>query len=126
MFAPGVPEVMGEFESQSKTLAAFVVSVYVLGFAAGPMLFAPLSEIYGRLWIYHGCNLGFTVFLMASSLSPNMNALIIFRFFSGFFGSTPLTNGIYYQIFSEPTGTDEDVDSYSKYTFADLQPCRWW
>lgn len=93
MFAPGVPEVMGEFESQSKTLAAFVVSVYVLGFAAGPMLFAPLSEIYGRLWIYHGCNLGFTVFLMASSLSPNMNALIIFRFFSGFFGSTPLTNG---------------------------------
>jgi MFS family permease len=37
MFAPGVPEVMKEFHSTNIKLASFVVSVYVLGFAAGPM-----------------------------------------------------------------------------------------
>jgi hypothetical protein len=59
MFAPGVPALMVEFKSNSSELASFCVSVYVLGFAAGPMIFAPLSELYGRLIVYHGCNIGF-------------------------------------------------------------------
>lgn len=59
MFAPGVPELMVEFGVSSSTMGSFVVSVYVLGFAAGPMIFAPLSEIYGRLPLYHVTNVGF-------------------------------------------------------------------
>lgn len=59
MFAPGVPDLMVEFQSKSSELGSFCVSVYVLGFAAGPLLFAPLSEIYGRLIVYHCCNIGF-------------------------------------------------------------------
>lgn len=35
MFAPGVPQVMREFGTESQTLATFVVSIYVLGFAFG-------------------------------------------------------------------------------------------
>ncbi len=63
IFAPGVPELMRDFQSSSSELAAFVVSVYVLGFAFGPMLMAPLSEIYGRLIVYHICNVAFFAFL---------------------------------------------------------------
>lgn len=59
MFAPGVPDLMVEFGSTSEELATFCVSVYVLGFAAGPMFFAPLSEIYGRSIIYNITNVGF-------------------------------------------------------------------
>src|SRR4051812_21653332 len=92
MFAPGVPELMKEFQSRSEYLAAFVVSVYVLGFAAGPLLFAPLSEIYGRLVIYHVCNVGFLAFLIACALAPSLDSLIAFRFLSGLFGACPLTN----------------------------------
>lgn len=33
MFAPGVPEVIADFQVTNKLLATFVVSVYVLGFA---------------------------------------------------------------------------------------------
>lgn len=33
MFAPGVPEVIADFDVTNKVLATFVVSVYVLGFA---------------------------------------------------------------------------------------------
>jgi hypothetical protein len=37
IFAPGVPLVMKEFHSNSQILEGFVVSVYVLGFAFGPL-----------------------------------------------------------------------------------------
>ncbi|KAM3501380.1 hypothetical protein MY10362_005597 [Beauveria mimosiformis] len=93
MFAPGVPKLMRDFKSDSKELAAFCVSVYILGFAAGPMLFAPLSELYGRTRIYHIANVGFIAFLIGCALAPTLNALIIFRFLSGVFGSCPVTNG---------------------------------
>lgn len=93
MFAPGVPLLMREFESRSTTLASFVVSVFVLGFAAGPLLCAPLSEIYGRLPVYHICNVLFVLFNVACALAPNMSALIAFRFFAGVVGSAPLTIG---------------------------------
>lgn len=56
MFAPGVPELMREYGTDDSTLGSFVVSIYVIGFAAGPMIFAPLSELYGRIPIYHVTN----------------------------------------------------------------------
>lgn len=38
IFAPGVPALMADFRSESNMLASFVVSVYVLGFAFGPLI----------------------------------------------------------------------------------------
>ncbi|KAL3957951.1 hypothetical protein ACCO45_008529 [Purpureocillium lilacinum] len=93
MFAPGVPQLMAEFKSTSSELASFCVSVYVLGYATGPMLFAPLSELYGRAIVYHGCNVGFVAFIIACAKAPSLSALIVFRFLSGVFGSAPITNG---------------------------------
>lgn len=93
MFAPGVPQLMKEFNSTNVVLASFVVSVYILGFAFGPLFLAPLSEIYGRLPVYHACNFGFLAFTIACALSTNLNMLIGFRFLEGVFGSAPLTNG---------------------------------
>jgi multidrug resistance protein len=84
---------MLEFQSDSLELAAFVVSVYILGFAFGPLFIAPLSEIYGRVIVYHICNIGFIALLVGCALAPSLNALIVFRFFSGIFGACPVTNG---------------------------------
>ncbi|RAH43548.1 MFS general substrate transporter, partial [Aspergillus brunneoviolaceus CBS 621.78] len=93
MFAPGVAQVMDEFNSTSKPISSFVVSVYLLGFAFGPLVVAPLSELYGRLPIYHGCNVLFTVFNIACAVAPGMSSLIGFRFLAGSFGSAPLALG---------------------------------
>lgn len=46
MFAPGVPQLMGEFGSKNTVLASLVVSIYILGNAFGPILLAPLSGIH--------------------------------------------------------------------------------
>jgi hypothetical protein len=95
MFAPGVPQLMAEFNSDSLLLADFVVSVYVLGFAIGPLVLAPASELYGRAIIYHICNIGFIIFTVACAVSSDLSMLIAFRFFQGCFGSAPVTNGMY-------------------------------
>lgn len=95
MFAPGVPELMAEFHSTNRLLAGFVVSVYVLGFAIGPLILAPASELYGRRIIYHICNVGFIVFSVACAVSTDLGMLVAFRFFQGCFGSAPVTNGMF-------------------------------
>lgn len=83
MFAPGVPEVMKTFHSTNDMLEGFMVSVYVLGFAFGPLIIAPLSEMYGRLSLYHSCNCFFIIFTVAAAVSSNMSMFIVFRFFMG-------------------------------------------
>lgn len=94
MFAPGVQQVMAEAHESSTLLAAFVVSsIYVLGFAIGPLVFAPLSEMYGRLPVYLISSIMFVIFTIACAVSSNMNMLIGFRFLEGGFDVTPITLG---------------------------------
>lgn len=93
MFAPGVPELMRDFGSDSDLLATFVVSSFILGFAFGPLIIAPLSELYGRVVVYHVCNVGYIAFTLACAFAPNMGAMIAFRFFQGCWGVAPLTIG---------------------------------
>ena len=93
MFAPAVPEVMQEFNSTNVDLASFVVSIYILGYAFGPLVIAPMSELYGRLPVYH-VNTGlFIVFNIAGAKSTSLPMLIAFRFLTGIAGSCPLTVG---------------------------------
>lgn len=69
------------------------MSVYLIGFCAGPLLVAPLSELYGRLYISHVSNVLFLIFAVACALSTDLNMLIVFRLFLGLSGCTPLTVG---------------------------------
>jgi multidrug resistance protein len=93
MPAPSIPDLMREFNSTNQTIAVFVISVYILGYAIGPLVIAPLSELYGRLIVYHCCNVLFIIFTVACALAPNMSSLIFFRFMAGCAGSAPLTIG---------------------------------
>lgn len=92
-FAPGVPQVLKAFHETSNTMAAFVVSVYILGFAVGPLIIAPMSELYGRMPLYNICNMLFVVFNIGCALSKSMGMLVAFRFLAGCAGSAPLTLG---------------------------------
>ncbi|KAI3556005.1 hypothetical protein CABS03_09624 [Colletotrichum abscissum] len=93
MFAPGIPQVMAEFGESDDSIATFVVSVFVLGFALGPLIISPLSELYGRVYIYHVCNALFVVFSAACGLATNIDMLIAFRFLAGFSGVAVITCG---------------------------------
>lgn len=82
---------MRDFQSTDSTLASFIVSIYILGYAIGPLFIAPMSEIYGRLPVYHICNLLFVVWNLACALAPDLGSLLAFRLLAGIAGSCPIT-----------------------------------
>jgi multidrug resistance protein len=93
MLAPGVQQLMEDFNTSSTTFATFVVSIFVLGFACGPLLLAPLSELYGRVLIYNTTNVLFLAFTILCAVAQNPSMLLAFRFLSGFAGVATITIG---------------------------------
>ncbi|KAL1957353.1 hypothetical protein VTO42DRAFT_6142 [Malbranchea cinnamomea] len=66
-------------------------SLYIVGYAAGPLFWAPLSELRGRrLPVLIGM-FGFSIFNTAVAVAKDLQTLLISRFFTGVFGSCPLT-----------------------------------
>ncbi|KAH8730995.1 major facilitator superfamily domain-containing protein [Phaeosphaeriaceae sp. PMI808] len=93
MFAPGAEGLAVEFEIKNDTVIAMTVSLYVLGFALGPLILAPLSELYGRLPVYHGCNLFYIAFTIGCAFSTNVSMFLVFRFIAGCAASGPMSVG---------------------------------
>jgi len=87
MFAPALKSVLASFGSTSETVAALLVAIFVTGYAAGPLVWAPLSELYGRRLITNITNILFLFTNLASAMAPNLPALVVARFFGGFFSS---------------------------------------
>ncbi|PSN60757.1 MFS general substrate transporter [Corynespora cassiicola Philippines] len=73
-------------------MATLGLSLYILGFAFGPMLLAPLSEHWGRNPIYSWSWLLLVIFQVPVALADNMSTIVGLRFLQGFVGSAPLTN----------------------------------
>jgi len=93
MCAPGIEELVIEFNVKSNTLSTFAVTIYVLGLAIGPMFLSPLSEVYGRVPLYHATITAFVAFVIGNALSKNIGQFLVFRFLSGCAGGTPMALG---------------------------------
>ncbi|KAK4099422.1 MFS general substrate transporter [Parathielavia hyrcaniae] len=93
MFAPGIPRILVEFNETSSITATFILSVYILGFAFGPLVVAPMSEIYGRSLLYNIGNVFFTIFTVGTALSNSIGMMMAMRFLMGVAGSVPITIG---------------------------------
>lgn len=91
--APGVNQAIVEFHSTSSILSSLIVCVYNVGLAVGPLILAPLSEMYGRLLPYHVTNVLFTIFTIGCALSPNLPTLIVFRMLAGMEASAVMNIG---------------------------------
>ncbi|KAI4216394.1 MAG: hypothetical protein LQ351_001404 [Letrouitia transgressa] len=66
------------------------LSLYVLGFATGPILWAPLSELQGRRLPLIISMFGFSIFSIATAVAKDLQTVMLCRFFGGVFGSCPL------------------------------------
>ncbi|RSM00579.1 hypothetical protein CDV31_011745 [Fusarium ambrosium] len=93
MIAPAVQLIMDDMGEINRNLGSFSVSIYLLGYAFGPLFLAPLSELYGRLPVYHICMFLFLLTNVACVLSVKMPMFIVFRLLTGLVGACPLTLG---------------------------------
>lgn len=90
-FSGGLAYIAAEF-GVSEELSILGISLFVVGFAVGPLLWAPMSESFGRQTLYFGTYAALVAFNAGAAGAPNFPCLVILRFFAGAFGSSPLTN----------------------------------
>lgn len=65
--------------NMSEEVALLGVTLNVLGWAAGPLLWAGLSELFGRRLPFIAAALGFTIFSWVASESENTATLLAAR-----------------------------------------------
>jgi hypothetical protein len=83
-------QIMEEFQV-SEIVATLGLSLFVFGLALSPMLLAPLSEFYGRKPVYMISLLVYVIWIIPCARAPNIQTLLIARFFNGFFGAAFLS-----------------------------------
>lgn len=89
MFSQAGPPIMAEF-NVGETVSILSTSLYVCGFATGPVIFGPLSELFGRKIVLVPSCLGYVLFSFAVATAKDMQTLMICRFFAGFIGGAPM------------------------------------
>lgn len=80
------------FTGVSHEVAVLTVSLYILGFALGPMIWGPTSEIWGRRIGLLPAMGALVLFSIGTATSQNIQSILITRFFAGLFGSSPVSN----------------------------------
>lgn len=102
VYASSIEEIKQRFDV-SGSVATLGLSLFVLGFAVGPLIWAPMSEMYGRKSIYVISFMAYTAFSVAAACSPNIASLLVLRFFASAFGSSSMTNtgGVIADMFSK-------------------------
>ncbi|KAK8022974.1 hypothetical protein PG991_006855 [Apiospora marii] len=89
--APAEPIVSMEF-GISREVAVLMVALFILGYAFGPVLWAPVSEVYGRRWSMLPAVFVMICFSIGTGFSHSPTAIFITRFIGGVFGSAPISN----------------------------------
>ncbi|KAM0304816.1 hypothetical protein ACHAPM_002931 [Fusarium culmorum] len=90
-YSGGMKQVIRYFNVSSE-VATLGISLYVLGFALGPLVWAPLSEEFGRRKIFFVSFMAGTAFAAGSAGADSIAALLVLRFLTGSIGSAPLSN----------------------------------
>jgi hypothetical protein len=51
IMAPSLPDLAIKYGITNPTVTALTLSIFLLSFAIGPLFAAPLTEVYGRVWV---------------------------------------------------------------------------
>ncbi|KAI9925913.1 hypothetical protein ASPWEDRAFT_42575 [Aspergillus wentii DTO 134E9] len=91
-YSGSIKQIMSHFEA-SEEVATIGLSLFVLGFAIGPLLWAPLSEVFGRQRPFFVSFVAMAAFSAGCAGAQNIQTLLVLRFLAGSFGSSPFANG---------------------------------
>ena len=112
--SPAVPQILGEFRSNDSYDSVIIVSIWEIGEIIGPLITAPLSELYGRLPVWHISSILFVLFSIATALSSSLKMVIAFRFFNGVASPIVLASAITSDLFRhEERGKGMTVASFA-------------
>ncbi|KAH9904251.1 polyamine transporter 3 [Xylariomycetidae sp. FL2044] len=91
-YTASIPGLMEEFDVTSQPVATLGVTTYLLGLAAGSLLVAPSSELFGRRPVYIVCMVCFTLLVIPCCVATSLQEIIVVRFFGAVFGAVMVAN----------------------------------
>ncbi|KAI0514542.1 major facilitator superfamily domain-containing protein [Xylaria bambusicola] len=86
------PEVAAEYHTTG-SIVNLVNALYLLFMGLSPIVWGPLSQVYGRRIVCLVTGTGFVLASIGTALSPNLGAFFFFRLFTAFLGTSFLLNG---------------------------------
>ncbi|EPE29515.1 MFS general substrate transporter [Glarea lozoyensis ATCC 20868] len=89
IFSTATTTVAAQFNVSSE-VGLLGLSFYVLGFALGPVFWAPLSELKGRRLPLVISMFGFSIFQIGVAAGKDLQTILLCRFWGGIFGAAPL------------------------------------
>ncbi|EWZ95799.1 hypothetical protein FOWG_03343 [Fusarium oxysporum f. sp. lycopersici MN25] len=91
VITPGISGVVERFDTSSE-VALLTVTLFVYGFGIGPLVFSPLSELYGRRIIYVLTFGVAVIFIIPCAVAKNIETLLVCRAIDGIAMSVPVAN----------------------------------
>lgn len=100
-YSAGTRQIAAEFHVGNQ-VAVLGTTLFLFGFGTGPLLWAPLSEVFGRKIAVLTPMFVAMCFSFGSATSKDFQTLMLTRFFGAFFASAPVTNtgGVLGDLFS--------------------------
>ncbi|POS86336.1 hypothetical protein EPUL_002147 [Erysiphe pulchra] len=89
IFSTAISAVANQY-NVSTEVGILGLSLFVLGFAFGPIFWAPISELKGRRLIIVWSGLGFSIFQVGTAVAKDLQTILLCRFWGGIFGAAPL------------------------------------
>ncbi|KAL0939592.1 MFS transporter [Colletotrichum truncatum] len=90
-YTASIPGLVEEYHSTT-VIATLGVTTYLLGLAAGSLIVAPMSELYGRQPVYIVCFIISSLLIIPCGLAKSLTTLIVVRFFGALFGAALVAN----------------------------------
>ncbi|KAL8902647.1 MAG: hypothetical protein Q9207_004503 [Kuettlingeria erythrocarpa] len=92
------------FHVTSQAQLVLPISLFLVGYVFGPVVFAPLSETYGRRIILVTTFVFYTIFTLACALALNWPFFLVFRLLCGITASSAIAivGGLFADIYSDP------------------------
>ncbi|THV71743.1 putative MFS polyamine transporter [Aureobasidium pullulans] len=92
IMVPATPMLMQEF-GIPRTQALLSLTLYTMGIAIGPLLIAPLSEVFGRKYVYVASLTMLLAFTGGAGAAQSFGTLLACRLLAGILGSSTVAIG---------------------------------
>ncbi|KAI1345506.1 major facilitator superfamily domain-containing protein [Xylaria sp. FL0043] len=91
-YTSSIPGLIEEFDVPNETIATLGVTTYLIGLGLGSLVWAPISELYGRKPVYLVCMTIFTLLILPACLATSLAEILVVRFFGALFGAALIAN----------------------------------
>lgn len=120
-----IPQIAEEFNITNQAALVLPISIFLIGYILGPLVWGPSSEYFGRRRPLLVAYCGFMIFTLACAVADSYAALLVFRLLNGMMASAPIATvgGLFADVHDDPTKRGRLMAYYMAVCWFDIR-CR--